>query len=187
MVVNLHDDDGRDILLDPSVIAESLAKAVASDLADNADGGDGRFDDAPSLDSTDWCFLTATVRENILSPAMRKVEPESLENLLVEGDSLLLAGFMLNEREMTIELPPTFVVNIVPAEPEEVADSKRRTRRHDDHGIVTILASEEEVVGEVLEFLLAADWFSSFSHNIECSFAYDALRDALRKGADVTL
>ena len=98
VIVNLHDDDGRDILFDPSVIAEGLAKAVACDLADDADGGDGRFDDAPSLDSTDWCFLTATVRENILSPAMRKVEPESLENLLVEGDSLLLAGFMLNER-----------------------------------------------------------------------------------------
>ena len=187
MIVNLHDDDGRDILFNPSVVAEGLAEAVASDFTDDADGGDGRFDDAPCLDSADRGFLPPTVREDILSPAMWEVEPEGLEDLLVEGDGLLLAGFMFNKREMAVELPPVFVVNIVPAEPEEVADSKRRTRRHDDHGIVTILAPEEEVVGEVLEFLLAADWFSGFSHNVECSFAYDALRDALRKGADVTL
>ena len=187
MIVNLHDDDGRDILFNPSVVAEGLAEAVASDLTDDADGGDGRFDDAPCLDSADRGFFPPTVREDILSPAMWEVEPEGLEDLLVEGDGLLLAGFMLNEREMAVELSPLFIIDIVPAEPEEVADSKRRTRRHDDHGIVTILAPEEEVVGEVLEFLLAADWFGGFSHNIERSFAHDDLRDALRKGADVTL
>jgi len=97
---------------------------------------------------------------------MWEVEPEGLEYLLVEGDGLLLAGFMFNKREMAVELPPLFIIDIVPAEPEEVADSKRRTRRHDDHGIVTILASEEEVVGEVLKLLFVADRFGSSSHDI---------------------
>jgi len=116
VVINLHDNDGRNILFNPSMIAESLAETVASDFADDADGGDGRFDDAPCLDPADWGFLATTVREDILSPAVREVEPESLEDLLVKGDRFLFAGFMLNEREVAVELPPIFVINIVPAE-----------------------------------------------------------------------
>ena len=184
MVVNLHDNNWRDILFDPSVIAESLAEAVASDFADNTDGGDSCLDDAPCLDPANRGFLAATVRENILSPAMGEVEPESLEDLLVEGDRLLLAGFMLDEREVAVKLPALFFVNIVPAESKEVADPQRRTGRHNNHGIIAILASEEKIVGEVLKLLFVADWFGSFSHDIERSFAHDALGNALRKGTE---
>lgn len=147
MIVDLHDNDGRDVLLDPGVVTEGFPETVTGDMTDDADGGDGLLDDTPSLDPADRGFLAPTIGEDMLAVMMGMIEAKGLDDLLVEGDGLRLPRLMLGDGDMGSELIPFLVVNLAPAELQEVADPERGTGCHDDHGIVTILAFKQEVVG----------------------------------------
>lgn len=144
MIIDLHDDHGRDILINPSMVAEGLSEAMTSDLPENPDSLDSGLDDAPSLNPADRSFLLPAVRKDVLSPAMRLVEFEGLYDLLVERDGLLLAGFMLGQGNMRLEPSTFFVIDIAPAEAKQIADPQRCTGRHDDHRMVAILAPEQK-------------------------------------------
>jgi len=85
------------------------------------------------------------------SPAMGIVEPKGLDDLIVEGDGLLLTGFMFGQGNMRLEPSVILVIDIAPAEAKQIADPQRRTGCHDDHRMVAILAPEQEIVGEVLK------------------------------------
>ena len=114
MIVDIHEDDGRDVVLCPGMVSPGLAETVAGDLAGDADSVYSGAEDAPGLDARDRLFIPAAVGEDELSTAVRIVETEGLDSLGIQRNGLILAGFMLGENDVLFELLAALVVNIAP-------------------------------------------------------------------------
>ena len=97
---------------------------------------------------------------------------ERFSGLGVQGNGFCLAGFMLDHREMGIELSLCLVVNLIPAKLEKIADPKRCTSAKDNHGVVTVLTAKQKVIGHFLELFLIADGFGC-GHNKTLLFVHD--------------
>ena len=154
------------------MVTEGLSEAMTGDLSENPNSFDSSLDDTPSLNPADRSFLLPAVREDMLSPAMRLVEFEGLYDLLVERDGLLLAGFMLGQGNMRLKPSTFFVIDIAPAEAQEVTDPQRRAGRHNNHRIVTILPSKQEIVGEVLKLFFVSNRFGRCHNDWSPSMHY---------------
>lgn len=155
MIVNLHQDNRRDVLLDLAVISEGLAKAMAGDLSNDSDGCYGIFDNAPCLNSANRRFLPSTIGKYKIPIVILIEQLKGCERLLIQSDCLLLAGLMLHNREMCIKLAAPLIINLIPSEAKKVAYPKRRTCSKNDHRIVTVLASEEKVLCQILSCFLS--------------------------------
>ena len=166
------------------MVAPGLAEAVAGDLTGDADSIYGSAEDTPRLDAGDRLLISATVREDVLSPTTRIVESESLNSLRIKGDSFLLAGFMLGEMDVLIELTVAFVIDIAPAESQEVADPQGSASSEDDQDVVAILAANQKVICEGFKIGFVANRFSC-CHN-SFPFAIDSFSERSKQRANVT-
>ena len=83
VVIDMHDDNRRDFLTRPSMVAPSFSQAMAGDFAFYAYRHYRRMDDPPSLYPADgFTFLTVTDKNKIATP-VREVQAQRLENLFV--------------------------------------------------------------------------------------------------------
>ena len=165
MIVDIHEDDGRDVVLCPGMVSPGLAETVAGDLAGDADSVYSGAEDAPGLDARDRLFIPAAVGEDELSTAVRIVETEGLDSLGIQRNGLILAGFMLGENDVLFELLAALVVNIAPAEAQEVADPQGSASAEDDHNVVAVFPANQKVIGKCLQVGFASDGFGC-CHNI---------------------
>lgn len=72
---------------------------------------------------------------------------------------------MLDAMNMFMELAAALVVDVGPAEPEEVADPQSGTRPEDDQDVIAELFADQIVIGESLEVGFVSDGFGC-CHNI---------------------
>ena len=96
---------------------------MASDLPRETNGLRCAVDDAPRLNPRNRPVALAG-RKNISTSPIRKIQAKCLHSLFIQRDGLLFSGFVLCERDMRSDSFSFFVVDIFPAEPQEVADSE---------------------------------------------------------------
>lgn len=83
VVVDMHDDYGRDLLARPSVVAPSFSQAMTGDFAFYAYSYYCRMDDPPCLYPADGLTLLAITDKNKIATPVWEVQAQRLENLLV--------------------------------------------------------------------------------------------------------
>lgn len=148
MIVDLHKDDRRDLLLRPGHVAEGLAEAMAADSSLDPQLLRGRRDDLPCGHAADWLVLLSPVAEDEVARVLRKVQFQRMSGLRIEGEGLLLPCLALGQMHMSTETLAFEIIYIGPAEVQEVADPERSAGTHDNHHIITKLALLQEEVGE---------------------------------------
>lgn len=99
----MHDDNRRDFLTRPSVVAPCFSQTVAGDLALHAYSHYRRMDDPPSLYSADGLTLLAVTHKNKIAAPVWEVQAQRLEDLFVKGDGLGLLGFLLDDGDVGAE------------------------------------------------------------------------------------
>lgn len=185
MVIDVHEDDGGYVVFRPGMVAPGLAEAVAGDLAGDADGVYSGAEDAPGLNAGDGLLIPATVGEDILAPVSRIVEPEGMDSLRVQGNGLLLASLALGYVNVLIELTPTLVVDIAPAEAQEVADPQGGAGTEDDQNVVAVFPANQKVIGESLQVGFVSDGFGC-CHSICRPFAINSSCERTEQRTNVT-
>ena len=103
VVIDMHDDNRRDFLTRPSVVAPCFSQTVAGDLALHAYSHYRRMDDPPSLYSADGLTLLAVTHKNKIAAPVWEVQAQRLEDLFVKGDGLGLLGFLLDDGDVGAE------------------------------------------------------------------------------------
>ena len=114
------------------MVTKGLPETMTGNFSDDPHSSGSAFDDAPSLDTADRGFLASAIGKDKAAPTMGVIESKGLKDLFVEGDGLGLARFMLCDGQMSLEAPSIFIINLVPAQPKQIADPEGRASRHDN-------------------------------------------------------
>ena len=96
---------------------------MASDLPRQAHGLCRAVDDAPRLNARDRPISLAG-RKNISTAPVREVEAQCSDCLLVQSNDLVFARFLFRDCDMRSELVLFFVIDVLPAELQQIADAE---------------------------------------------------------------
>ena len=128
----LHNENRGDLLGCPGMIPPSFAEAMTTDLSVDPECSDCLGNDTPSLDATDRAGILPVIDEDIIPAPIREIELQGVESLFVNGNFLLLSGFLFGQGEMRPKLIPFGIVDIFPSELQEIADPKCRAYAEND-------------------------------------------------------
>lgn len=140
MVVDFHKNGGRDAVF-PCIVAECLAEGMAADVAIQATVSGCFFYDAECLGAADFCVRRLLACENEICGAKRFERPaQKFQCLLgggIDGEDVSLAGLFFFD----IQMMPVFLfgimVDIAPAERQQVADPQGRVQGEDDERVIS--------------------------------------------------
>jgi len=143
----------------PRMVSPRLPQAVSRDLAGDTKLFDGIMDDPPCLNPANRSFLLSSVAEYIFALSTGKIKLQGIYGILAESNLLIFPGFLFRHADVASEFPGLEIVDIVPAELQQVTDSECRTGAEDDHDMIAVLPLLQKETGKVVQVGLFTDWF----------------------------
>ena len=163
MIIDLHKQHSRHIFIRPCVITKSFSQAMAANRTGNMKEFDSMVNDPPCLDTAYRLSILPVRSENegAVPPSVAEEKLKGFHRFRMEGDCLHFLRFPLPNREPLLEFPAAFIINVSPTEPEEIGNPEGGMRAQDNHGMVSVLAAEQEVSCKITKVGFVADRFSS--------------------------